>query len=192
MKLQAELPMQGQPRKTAAKIGPMRDPQLRWYAVQTHARAEKKAQHHLTMQGYAVFAPVIRRKVRHARQVAITAAPLFPGYIFVALNVCRDRWRSINGTVGVSSLIMVGDVPLPLPEGLIEALALTQDDEHVMGFGDDFQVDKPVLLRRGPFSDLIGRILHIDARGRVQVLLEIMGRAVPVSTTLANLSPVRD
>jgi len=83
--------------------------------------------YHLTAQGYEVFAPVIQRRMCRRRELRITASPLFPGYIFVALNLHRDRWRSINGTAGVSSLVMAGDVPLPLPHGLVEALAMGQN-----------------------------------------------------------------
>jgi len=167
----------------------MSNMQKRWYAVQTIARAEKQAERHLVFQGFTVFAPLIWRKVRHARQCKISAAPLFPGYIFVALDPCRDRWGRINGTVGVLGLVRAGNLPLPLPVGLIEALASAQHSARQAGCGETFKINQPVRLGTGPFSDLIGRIQCLDAQGRVQVLLEIMGRVVPVRTTLACLSP---
>jgi transcription antitermination factor NusG len=163
--------------------------QKRWYAVQTLARAEKQAERHLIFQGFTVFAPLIWRKVRHARQCKVSGAPLFPGYIFVALDPCRDRWSSINGTVGVLGLIRAGNLPLPLPVGLIEALASAQRSGAQTGGAETFKINQPVRMGTGPFSDLIGRIQRLDAQGRVQVLLDIMGRVVAVRTTLACLSP---
>jgi transcriptional antiterminator RfaH len=163
--------------------------QRRWYAVQTLARTEKQAEKHLVFQGFTVFAPLLWRKVRHARQVKVSAAPLFPGYIFVALEICRDRWSSINGTVGVLGLVRAGSLPLPLPAGLIEALASAQPSAQEAARGETFKINQPVQLGTGPFSDLIGRIHRFDSAGRVRVLLEIMGRMVPVRTTLAHLSP---
>jgi transcription antitermination factor NusG len=163
--------------------------QKHWYAVQTLSRAEKQAERHLVFQGFTVFAPHIWRKVRHARQLKISAAPLFPGYIFVALDLSRDRWSRINGTIGVLGLVRAGSLPLPLPVGLIEALASAQHSIDQAGCGNTFKINQPVRLGAGPFADLIGRIQCLEAQGRVQVLLEIMGRAVPVRTTLASLSP---
>jgi transcriptional antiterminator RfaH len=163
--------------------------QKRWYAVQTLTRAEKQAERHLVFQGFTVLAPLILRKVRHARQFKISAAPLFPGYIFVALDICRDRWSPINGTIGVLGLVRAGNLPLPLPVGLIETLARAQHSAREAGCGETFKIDQTVRLCDGPFSDVVGRIQCLDAQGRVRVLLEIMGQAVPVCTTLASLSP---
>ena len=47
--------------------------------------------------------------MRHARKILNVRAPLFPGYLFVSLDLTRDRWRSINSTYGVLGLIMGGE-----------------------------------------------------------------------------------
>jgi transcriptional antiterminator RfaH len=73
--------------------------------------------------------------------------------------------------------------------GLIEALASAQRSASQAGSSDTFRINQPVQLGDGPFSDLIGRVQRFDAQGRVQILLEIMGRVVPVRTSLANLNP---
>ena len=162
----------------------------RWYAVQTQARAEERATQQLTIQGYKVFAPLIwRTNVRRAGLVRITPAPLFPSYIFVALNLRRDRWRSINGTIGVSGLVMAGNTPLPLPHGLIESLARQRLCEGQIRIRETFKLDQAVQFQEGPFSDVVGRIDQMDPKGRVQVLLAIMGRIVRVDTRSSTLAP---
>jgi transcriptional antiterminator RfaH len=157
----------------------------KWCVVHTQSRSERRAEHNLRLQNYTVFAPFISRKVRHARQSKCVQSPLFPRYIFVKLDLGRDRWLNINGTAGVCELITVRDRPLPLPGGLVEALMTAHADPKDRD--EDFHVDKTVQLRGGPFAELIGRIAHVDDKGRVQVLLEIMGRAVSVQTTVAQL-----
>lgn len=161
----------------------------RWYAAQTRTRAEKQAERHLVFQGFTVLAPLIWRTVRHARQFKTNAAPLFPGYVFVSLDLCRDRWSPINGTIGVLGLVKAGNLPLPLPVGLIETLARAQHSARDAGGGETFKINQPVRLCDGPFSDVVGRIQCLDDKGRVRILLEIMGQAVAVCTTLASLSP---
>jgi len=157
----------------------------KWCVVHTQSRSERRAELNLRLQNYTVFAPFISRKVRHARQSKSVQSPLFPRYIFVKLDLGRDRWLNINGTAGVCELITVRDRPLPLPGGLVEALMTAHADPKDRD--EAFHVDKTVQLRGGPFAELIGRIAHVDDKGRVQVLLEIMGRAVSVQTTVAQL-----
>jgi transcriptional antiterminator RfaH len=158
-----------------------------WCVVHTQPRSEKRAEYNLRLQNYAVFAPFISRKVRHARQSKSVQSPLFPRYIFVKLDLCRDRWLNINGTAGVCELITVRDRPLPLPGGLVEALMTAHARSSPEELDQDLHVNKTVQLRGGPFADLVGRIERVDDKGRVQVLLEIMGRTVSVQTTMAQL-----
>ena len=67
----------------------------------------------LSRQGFRSYAPRVRRTIRHARKLRNVLVPLFPGYIFVILNLSTDRWRSVNGTIGVASLIMGAEQPMP-------------------------------------------------------------------------------
>jgi transcriptional antiterminator RfaH len=46
-----------------------------------------------------------------------------------------------------------------------------------------------VRILSGPFADLRGKLERLDGSGRVQVLLDIMGKAVPVSIHRSALSP---
>jgi transcriptional antiterminator RfaH len=132
---------------------------------------------------------MVTRSIRHARKSTLAQMALFPGYIFVALDLTRDRWRCINSTSGVARLVMVAEKPLPLPRGFAEAL-ITDDLSGDLGIvRETFAENQSVCLKDGPFNDIIGRIRTIDARGRVNILLELMGRTVAVATTVDQLSP---
>src|ERR1700694_1974440 len=74
----------------------------RWFAVQSLARRERWAAKHLRNQNFSVFLPCRRTTRRHARKLETILAPFFPGYLFVSLDLARDRWRSVNGTFGVA------------------------------------------------------------------------------------------
>src|SRR5277367_4580277 len=86
----------------------------RWFLVQTQAKREFGAALQLEAQEFRIFLPHVLKTVRHARKTRTIKAAAFPGYLFVALDIRRDRWRSINGTIGVSRLITGGNgAPLP-------------------------------------------------------------------------------
>lgn len=159
----------------------------RWYAAHTQPQAELRAAHRLQAQGYEVFAPTVARRVRHARSVKMVRRPLFPRYLFVRFDCAMDRWRCINGTAGIVQLVAAADQPLALPAGLVEALI--EHHNWSTGQGDDaFHVGESARFTSGPFSDLVGRISSIDEKGRVELLLSLMGRSVAVITSVEQLS----
>lgn len=160
--------------------------QSRWYVVHTQPHAEGRAECRLQAQGFVTCAPKIWRTVRHARQTKLSAAPLFPRYIFVELDLGRHQWRSINGTSGVSCLVSSQDRPLPLPAGLVEEIMASQLSGVSPAREPELKLNDPVRLNTGPFADLVGRIQRIDAKGRVQILLELMGRTVSVKTAATD------
>ena len=94
----------------------------RWYVARTLPQRELHAARQLNNQNFRTFAPRFWKNCRHARKVETISAPLFPRYIFVVVDRNRDRWRSINGTLGVDRLLMYGGEPQAVPLGVVEEL----------------------------------------------------------------------
>ncbi len=153
---------------------------LRWYAVHAQPNREVRAKSQLENQGYEVFLPRRLKTVRHARKLTNVAAPFFPRYLFVRLDLAQHRWRSVNGTFGVSSLVMQGEKPHPVPRGVVEALIASVDTGGFLCFKESLALGTQVRLAAGPFAEQLGILDRLDDSGRVRVLLDIMGAAVPV------------
>jgi transcriptional antiterminator RfaH len=160
----------------------------RWFVAQTLWHSEKTARFHLGAQGFRTFLPRFHKTVRHARQLREVIAPIFPGYIFVVLNPERDRWRSINGTFGVARLISADQRPTPVPTGVVEALLGRLDQSGLVRFDDRLKPGQPVRVIAGAFAGVLGVLQRLDAKGRVQVLLNIMGGQAPATMDRANLT----
>ncbi len=163
----------------------------RWYAVQCLAHRETAAASHLSNQGFEVFFPRRRKVRRHARKTESVLVPFFPGYLFVALDLSRDRWRSVNGTYGVARLVMQGDRPAPAPAGVIEQLQESGDDMSVIQWRPDIRPGESVRVVAGVFSDIVGRLERLDGAGRVRVLLQMMGGHVPALLPEEIVVPAR-
>ena len=69
------------------------------------------------------------------------------------LDLARHQWRSVNGTFGVSRLVMRGDQPHPVPHGVVEALIAAADARGILQLGRNLQVGGPVRLLAGPFAE---------------------------------------
>jgi transcriptional antiterminator RfaH len=161
----------------------------RWFLVNALAKCECKAQWHLGAQGFRSYLPQIEKTVRHARKLKTVRSPLFPGYLFVVLDLGRDRWLSVRSTVGVARLFTHSDGrPVPVPVGTVEQL-IDHTDAGLTRLDSHLAVGQRVRILTGPFADFIGMLKRLDDVGRVQVLLEMMGTAVPVSLHRSGLSP---
>ncbi|MGE0457319.1 MAG: transcription termination/antitermination protein NusG [Bauldia sp.] len=158
----------------------------RWYVVQTQPNREGLAETHLRRQAFETFQPLQRRTTRHARQFRTREAPLFPRYLFVAFDIGRDRWRSINGTLGVVRLLTAGNAPLAVPRGTVEQLqAEGLEANPISGLGPG----QPVRVNSGPLAGLVGRLMKLDATGRVEVLLQLLGGEVLLQADAATMVP---
>ena len=162
-------------------------PGERWYAVRTQPARELRACLQLKNQNFQTFLPQGLKTVRHARKFTTVTAPFFPQYLFVVLDLTLHRWRSINGTMGVTSLVMQGDLPHPVPQGVVEALIGMTDTGGLLQFGQNLRLGDRVRLTAGPFAEKFAICERLDDGGRVRVLLDIMGGQISVQVKRDHL-----
>ena len=160
--------------RIAADEGP------RWRLVRALTGREALACEQLQNQGFRVFLPKQRRTIRHARKVRVALGAYFPGYLFCEVDLARDRWRSINGTLGVAHLIGGAERPTPVPRGVVEALMAAADERGILA-GPPLAAGQKVRIIAGAFADKLAVIERLDDAGRVRVLLEIVSGKVAVT-----------
>ena len=148
-----------------------------WFAAQTLCNRERLA-----------FLPRFHKKVRHSRSLREVIAPVFPGYIFVFLNsragsLALDQREFRRGAANQRS-----SSPDAGPDGRGRSFA----GEH-RRIGSGAVLWRPQTgaartrgrrsLRPGP-----GCAAAAAAKGRVQVLLTVMGRQAAVIKDQAHLT----
>ncbi len=154
----------------------------RWYVVQTQVNREFKAAENLARQGFEVYLPRYLKRRRHARKVDFTAKPLFPRYLFVAIDLAAQRWRSIQSTFGVAQLVTNGDAPAMLPEGVLGAIRAREDDKGfiTMNSRPAFAPGDKVRILAGAFVDTAAFFNGMADHDRASILLDMLGRKVRV------------
>lgn len=156
----------------------------RWYVAQTQVHAEERARLNLERQGFRTYLPRYRRERRHARRREVVMAPLFPGYIFVELDLDAAPWRSINGTFGVAHLVCRGERPAALPEGVVEQIASREDAEGLIALQPRvFRKGEALRIVSGALADCLGFFERMADRDRVILLLDLLGRKVRVQAS---------
>ena len=74
--------------------------------------------------------------------------------------------------------MMGADQPAPVPPGVIEALVASCESRGVVRLEDSLEIGQKVRILSGTFAETLCRLAHLDDRGRVRALLEIMGTEV--------------
>ena len=145
-----------------------------WYVVATKTREEKKARINLERQGYSVFLPKLHLKKRRKGHWQVVTESLFPGYLFVALELGEDDPAPIRSTVGCIGLVRFAHAYTPVPGELIESLQAIESDANDVEA--PFKPGDKVHFVSGPFAGI--EAVFDMARGgeRAQVLLQLLGK----------------
>ena len=153
-----------------------------WYVVQTLVNGEAKAAENLRRQGYETYLPRYLKRRRHARKVDFAPKPLFPRYMFVAIDMATQRWRSVQSTIGVLRFVSNGDGPAAVPDGVVNALRAREDAKGFVSLdaAPPFAPGDKVRVVAGAFVDNAGLFNGVADHDRVAILLEMLGRKVRV------------
>ena len=145
-----------------------------WYVVATKTREEEKARVNLERQGYSVFLPKLSLKKRRKGHWQVVTESLFPGYLFVALELGEDDPAPIRSTVGCIGLVRFAHVYTPVPGELIESLQAIESETNDVEA--PFKPGDKVRFVSGPFAGI--EAVFDMARGgeRAQVLLQLLGK----------------
>ena len=157
---------------------------ITWCVAHTQPSKELVAQQHLLDQGFEVYMPRFKKTARHARKVEEKLVPLFPRYIFVGMDLSSARWRSVNGTLGISHLLMSNDLnPAKVSTRIIEDLRAQEIGDGIVPVASlvNFVKGEKVRILDGAFTDQTAIFESMDDKSRVQLLLTFMGREMKMT-----------
>jgi transcription antitermination factor NusG len=81
--------------------------------------------------------------------------------------------------------------PQPVPVGMVESIIATTGEDGNVRFQFTLREGEKVRVTAGPFADLVGQLGRLDEKGRVRVLLGLMGGAVWVTLPHVLVAPTR-
>lgn len=162
-----------------------------WVAASTHAHKEPLAITNLERQGFHAYCPMVKRRVRHARKLREVLRPLFPGYVFIRIDLNRDQWRPIMSTIGVRNLIRFGDRLGVLPAAFVESLLARESDGAItlLPAKTEYRPGEKVRLREGPFEGLVATVLTASDCDRLLLLMDLLKRSVRVKVSIEDVIP---
>lgn len=163
----------------------------RWFVAATQVGRETIAETNLQRQGFNVWFLRQKKTVKHARRRVEKLVSFFPGYIFVHLDLEKDRWRSVNGTLGVRALIMQGGMPTACPVGLVEKFQELAEADGTLNIDSYLVAGADVRITSGPFADIIGTLVSMERTDRARVLLKLLNGEVVATIGKSALAPAK-
>lgn len=164
------------------------DDRARWVCARTHPKHEHIAAAHLArIPGVEVFNPRLRIERRTRRGRMRARESLFVNYVFAnfTFELLLERVRY---TPGIKSMVQFGGRLAVIPDNVIEDLRATIAQNADVVFSDSPVVGDEAEVVEGPFRGEKIRIARIlPAHERVEALMEVLGRSVPVEFNLSSL-----
>lgn len=179
-------------------FGSTREPALRpvgheWYVLRSKPRQESRVVRHLARSAIQTFLPFVEVGRRRSSGRARYLEPLFPGYVFVALpSIARApaEWNVVQWTPGVVRILSVGVTPVAVPEQFIRTIEERVADTGFVRLPSVFANGMKVRVCGGSFDGVEAVFdQSLSRRGRVRVLLQLLGQPTPVELDEECLEP---
>jgi len=172
---------------------------MRWYIVHAYSGMEKAVERNIlervaraSMQSKFGRILVPTEEVVEVKngQRKTADRKLFPGYVFVEMEMDDDTWHLVKQTSKVTGFVGGGkNRPTPISEEEVEKII------HQMEQGADsprhkveFMVGEMVRVKEGPFADFNGSVEEINyEKSRLRVSVMIFGRSTPVELEFAQV-----
>lgn len=145
---------------------------MKWYVIQCKANQQQRAETNLCNQGFDIYSPSIPVERIINRKRVIREEVVFPGYIFIRLDLESSNWPALNNTRGVGKIVSFSGCPRSVSDDLFNALRKQFDVQGnpvaLFKAGDKVQVTD------GCFKDIEAIVKAVTPDERIIVLLRIL------------------
>jgi transcriptional antiterminator RfaH len=148
-----------------------------WAVVQAEAQREHMARLLIMRHGFETYMP----RIKHRNRIA----PLFPTYVFVRIV---GGWYTVLWTPHVTRILMAGDQPARLKEEIVTSIRKREVDGLVkLPLPNRLKPGQKVRITSGSFAGQIALYHGQSSRDRERVLLDLLGRQVPIDLPTHDL-----
>lgn len=182
----------------------MENVEKNWYVVNTYASHENKVKGNilrriesLNMQDY-IYRVIVAEYEEPVKKNGIPTGKMkmknmYPGYIFIEMQMTDEAWYVVRNTPGVTGFIGSsgkGTKPFPVSKEEIETVLKRMGLVEVSYF-NDYQIGDVVRVVNGPLADQTSQITEIDKeKGLVTISTVFFGRENKVQVSINDIEKI--
>ena len=171
----------------------------KWYVVQTYSGQEDRVKDsiettvkNMNMQHkiFQILVPTEEiTEIKDGKRIE-KVRKMFPGYVFVEMELDDESWYVIRGTAGVAKFIGTKVRPTPVLDKEMQRV-LKQIGVKSEKLEIAFQKGEAVRIISGPFRGYTGSIDEInEQKGKLKTLISIFGRDTPVEVNFEQVQKI--
>jgi transcriptional antiterminator NusG len=175
----------------------VRQPGMDWFVLRVASNKEQSVRETLLrkvqIEGMVdrvgrILVPTEKTKTIKGGRQKITETKLYPGYVFVEMQlepdgrIPQDVFFLVKETTGVGDFVGTAGRPTPMQDHEIEKMLLDSrrpEEEPIVKL--TFEKGEHVQIKEGPFQGYDGTVDELlPEKGMVRVLVTIFGRQAPI------------
>lgn len=164
---------------------------VQWYVLSTKVNREKQAEQNIRRIGVECFLPLVQVEKVIRRKVRTVITPLFPGYLFVRVNL-SEHYRAVTYARGVRKIVEFGSMPVEVDIAIIDAIKnrMTSSEVCVLGRPKELRSGQLVQITDGPFVGFNAVFIQeMSGPQRAMVLLHALALQARVVLEIDQLIP---
>ena len=169
---------------------PMGTALMRWFAVQTRPRHEKKVARELLGKSVCNFLPLLSEKHSWSDRQREVQVPLFPGYVFVRLQDDLDGRIPVLRTMGVVGFVGGRGLGSAIPDDQIQAIQSVLDAKVPVGPYPFLKIGQMVRIIGGSLDGVKGIIAGKNGDASLVISIEMIQRSIAIRVAGYRVEPV--
>lgn len=167
------------------------DVAIKWYAVYTRPRFEKKVCQDLLEQGIEAYLPMIKTMRQWSDRKKMVEIPLFSSYVFV--NIGRKHYDLVLQTFGAVKYITFEGKAAAIPAEQIDLLKIiVNSNEKVETTWESRQKGDRVVVTAGSLKGLEGILITDGDRKKVLVRIDSIDQNLTVEVHASLIEAIRE
>ena len=162
-----------------------------WYAIYTRSRHEQKVYDRLSRKSIETFLPLMERWSRRKDRRKRISLPLFPGYLFVRVEMDSQTHLELLKTNSVVRVLCNDDRPAPIPDKQIHAIQIMIKNGMAVTPYPYLKEGMKVLVVNGPLTGMEGILLKTKPnKHRLVLSLDLLKESVSVEIDETDVEPI--
>lgn len=164
---------------------------INWYAIHTRSNCERRVSSTLTEIGIENYLPSFPEVHQWKDRKKVVDIPVFPAYLFLRIEDCRETRVKIARTDGVVRILGPGENIEAIPDEQVEGLRFLLKGGAKCMAHPLLREGAWVRVKRGALKNLEGLLVRVKNHTRLVLSIDLLSRSVSTEVDAQDVQYIR-